>query len=264
MAGKKVWLTWMPGGEGAPGPQETVATLGKYGLEVAGAPWVDDLEKVAWAELGGGLMDADGPDIWLIAGRRADLEATRNRYGLSLTAAMANGARGAALQGICLGLDFAPDAAALPTPLAGFRCLDGAGGAWGAKLVAAAHGAATAAPAADYRFNVIAHSIIGQWLEVGPQGGDWKGAMLGVTEEGEITHHAVGPAGQLPEKAVLEYPTQGIEAELGGAKFTAWAVQNRLGPDESYYVKIEGCPARLLFGGHPGTDQAEVTVLDLV
>lgn len=263
MAGKKVWLTWMPGGEGAPGPQETVTTLGRYGLEVSGAPWVDDLEKVAWAELGGGLMDAAGPDIWLIAGRRADLEATRNRYGLSLTAAMAGAARGADLQGVCLGLDFEPEA--LPTLLGGFRCFDGAGGAWAAKLVAAAHaGGAAAAQPEDYRFNVIAHSLIGQWLEVGPRDGDWRGAMLGVSEEGEITHHAVGPAGQLPEKAVLEYPTRGIEAELGGTKFTAWAVQNALGPADSYYVKVEGCPARLLFGGHPGTDQAEVTVLDLV
>lgn len=263
MAGKKIWLTWMPGGEDAPDPQETVAALGQYGFEVSGAPWVDDLEKVAWAELGGGLMEAAGPDVWLIAGRRADFEAVRNRYGLALTAIMVGAARGADLQGVCLGLDFQPEAEALPTPLGGFRCLDGAGGAWAAKLVAAAH-AGGAAPPQDYRLNIIAHSMIGQWLEVGPRDGEWQGAMLGVSGEGEITHHAVGPAGQLPEKAVLEYPTQGIEAELGGTKFTAWAVQNALGPEDSYYVKIKGWPARLLFGGHPGTDQAEVTVLDLV
>jgi hypothetical protein len=40
-------------------------------------------------------------------------------------------------------------------------------------------------------------------------------------------------------------------------------VQNTLVPEDSYYVKVEGFPARLVIGGHPGTDQAEVFVIEL-
>lgn len=88
--------------------------------------------------------------------------------------------------------------------------------------------------------------------------------MFGVSGEGEIAHHLVGPKGQLPEKSVLEYATQGIKAEVGGVEYTAWSVQNKIGPNDSYYVKVEGHPSKLMFGGHPGTDQAEVTIIDLV
>ncbi|MFQ5773113.1 MAG: hypothetical protein ACE5GS_01205 [Kiloniellaceae bacterium] len=263
MAGKKVWLTWMPGGEGAPQPQDTVATLGRYGLEASGAQWTDDLEKVAWAELGGVLLDRANADLWVLAGRRGDLESPRNRYALSLVTAMVRDGRGGDLRGVCLGLDFAPEAAGMPFLLRSFQLLDGRDGGWPAALVAAAYGAP--APAVhDFRLNVIAHSLVGQWFEVGPREGEWQGVMLGASAEGTITHHAVGPRGQLPEKAVLEYPVQGIEAQIGADKFLAWAVQNRLGPEDSYYVRIEGYPTKLIFGGHPGTDQAEVVVLDLV
>lgn len=260
MAGKKVWLTWLPDGEGAPQPQETVAALSRYGLDVAGAPWVDDLEKVAWAELAGLLLDPGTAELWLVAGRREDFAAPRLRYGLSMVTAMLREGRTAALQSCCLGLDGRTET--LPSLLGAFEAFDGSDSSWGAKLVAAAY-AKPAKVSEDFRFNVIAHSLIGQWFEVGPNEGDWKGAMLGVTGDAKITHHAVGPKGQLPEKTVLEYQAQGIEAELGADKFVAWSVQNQLGPGESYYVKVEGQPSKLILGSHPGSDEAEVTVLSL-
>jgi hypothetical protein len=111
---------------------------------------------------------------------------------------------------------------------------------------------------------VIAHPLLGQWFEVGPREDTWEGVMLGTTEEGRITHHAVGERGQLPEKSVLEYPTQGIQAQLGDDQYTAWSVRNRIAPDQSYYVKIEGFPRALIIGAHPGTDEAEVARLALV
>ena len=260
MAGKKVWLTWLPEGEGPPQPQETVAALARYGLEVSGAPWVDDLEKVAWAELGGILLDPAKAEIWLVAGRLEDFAEPRLRYGLSLVAAMAREGRGDGFRLVCLGLDGLPEN--LPSLLGGGLSLNGSDGGWGAKLVAAAYGAAEK-PAEDFRFNVIAHSLIGQWFEIGPDGEDWQGAMLGVSGDAKITHHAVGPRGQLPEKTVLEFQAQGIEAELGDDRFVAWSVQNKLGPGDSYYVKVEGRPAKLILGSHPGSDEAEVRVLSL-
>ena len=93
MAQKKVWMTWLPRGEGAPGPDATVSALSQVGLEVAGSHWIDDLEKVAWVELGGLLLDTDKADIWLIAGREADFSETRIRYGLSMVAAMVSDIR---------------------------------------------------------------------------------------------------------------------------------------------------------------------------
>ena len=57
---------------------------------------------------------------------------------------------------------------------------------------------------------------------------------------------------------------EGLEAELAGTKFVAWAVQNRLGPDDSYFVRFEGRPARLILGQHPEAEEAEVRVLDLI
>ncbi len=263
MAGKKVWVTWLPGGDDAAvSPQDTLALLTRYGLEVSGAPWIDDLEKLAWSELGGTLLDPANADLWLIAGLESDFQAPEKRYGLSMVAAMALDARAADLPILCLGLDFAPRAAALPSLLRGAKLFDGREQGWGAKAVAAAF-SAPAGHSEDFRLNVIGHSLIGQWLEVGPVAGEWPGVMLGTSGEGKITHHAVGPRGQLPEKAVLEYPLEGLEAELGGAKFVAWAVQNTLGPGDSYFVRLEGHPAKLILGHHPGADEAEVYVVEL-
>lgn len=45
-----------------------VNALSQVGLDVAGARWVDDLEKVAWLELGGLLLETEKFDLWLIAG----------------------------------------------------------------------------------------------------------------------------------------------------------------------------------------------------
>ncbi len=63
--------------------------------------------------------------------------------------------------------------------------------------------------------------------------------------------------------AINEYPTQGIQAEIGGDGFVAWALQNTISEDQSYYVKVQGFPKKIMFGGHPGTDQAEVHVISL-
>ncbi|TAK06642.1 MAG: hypothetical protein EPO39_08335 [Candidatus Manganitrophaceae bacterium] len=262
MAGKKVWVTWLPTGEGAPPPEGTVKSLAGAGLQVGGSAWVDDLERMAWYDLGTTLWDPAQADLWLIAGRGDDFKSPRHRYGLSLVTAMARDRRGSGFPILCLSLDAAPDAATMPTLLRGVRFLSAAESSWPAK-VAAAFLKRTDGPAPDFRLSATGHPYIGQWFEVGPIEGEWQGAMFGVSDEGKISHHLVGPKGQLPERSVLEYATQGIQAEVGGSAFTAWSVQNKIGPNDSYYIKVEGHPSKLMFGGHPGTDQAEVTVVDL-
>ncbi|MBI3609827.1 MAG: hypothetical protein HY204_03885 [Nitrospirae bacterium] len=262
MAGKKVWVTWMPMGEKASKPDQVMKALDTYGLQLGGAHWVDDLEKMAWYELGTTLLETGKADLWLIAGTEGDLKSTRNRYALSLVTAMLREVRGPGFPIFCLGLDHAPDAATMPVLTRGFHFLSATDPSWPAKILASFAKQAKTEPW-DFRLNATGHPFIGQWFEVGPREGEWQGVMFGVGGEGKISHHLVGPRGQLPEKSILEYPAQGIKAEVKGVEFTAWSVQNKIGSQDSYYVRVDGFPKTVMFGGHPGTDQAEVTVLDL-
>ncbi|MBI3597283.1 MAG: hypothetical protein HY203_09045 [Nitrospirae bacterium] len=262
MAGKKVWVIWMPTGEGAEKPDKLLGSLQGYGLQIDGSTWIDDLEKMAWYELGTSLLEKKNADLWLIAGRKTDLEAPRNRYALSLVTVMLREGRGPGFPILCLGLDHAPSAATMPMLTRDFYFLSAADPSWPAKVPATFLKKAKTEPW-DFRINATGHPFIGQWFEVGPREGEWQGVMFGVSGEGKISHHLVGPKGQLPEKSVLEYPTQDIKAEVRGIEYTAWSVQNRLNPESSYYVKVEGYPSSVMFGGHPGTDQAEVTIIEL-
>ncbi|MEJ2693379.1 MAG: hypothetical protein P8166_10060 [Candidatus Thiodiazotropha sp.] len=264
MAKKKVWLTWVPQGEGVAGPEQSLGLLNQVGLGVSGAYWVDDLEKMAWQELAAQLIDSSGPDLWIVAGRKEDFESEQNRYGLSLVSAMVAEERATPWKGICLGIDFMPEQAGLPTLLRPFQCLSGLDSGWPSKVVAAAFMTEATVVSEDFRFNVIAHPMLGQWFEVGPLDESWAGVMLGVAGDSSITHHAIGTRGQLPEKSVLEYPIQGIQAKLGDDEYTAWSVQNSVGTNQSYYVKVEGFPRSLIIGAHPGTDMAEVVCLELM
>jgi len=262
MAGKKVWVTWLPAGKEAPQPEGALKALASAGLQVSGSPWIDDLEKMAWYDLGTRLQDRAQADLWLIAGRQEDFKSPRYRYGLSLVTAMTRDRRGSGFPILCLSLDTVPEAGAMPTLMRGLRFLTATDSGWAAKIAASflkkGDGAAW-----DFRLSATGHPFIGQWFEVGPREGEWQGVMFGVSGEGKIAHHLVGPKGQLPERSVLEYATQGIKAEVSGVEYTACSVQNKIGPNDSYYIKVEGHPSKVMFGGHPGTDQAEVTILSL-
>ncbi len=262
MAGKKVWVTWLPAAKEAPQPEGALKALTTVGLQVSGSPWIDDLEKMAWYDLGTTLQDSAQADLWLIAGRGEDFRSARYCYGLSLVAAMARDGRGTGFPIVCLSLDTAPEAETMPTLLRGLRFLPAADSGWAAKI-AASFLRKTEGAAWDFRLSATGHPYIGQWFEVGPREGEWQGVMFGVSGEGKIAHHLVGPKGQLPEKSVLEYATQGIQAEVSGVEYTACSVQNKIGPNDSYYIKVEGHPSKLMFGSHPGTDQAEVTIVEL-
>lgn len=275
MAGKKVWVTWMPTTPKMPAMQGTssdsealqqaqvLKMLDSYGLKVGGAQWVDDLKKMAWYELASILLERDKVDLWLIAGERNDLESVSNRYALSLITATVREGRGNDFPIFCLGLDYMPDAATMPSLIRDFRFLLNSDSGWPAKIVTSFVKKTRVEPM-DFRLTAIGHQFIGQWFEVGPREGEWQGVMFGVSGEAKITHHIVGQKGMLPEKGILEYPAMGIGAEVKGVEYTACSVQNTIGNNDSYFVKVEGFPGKILFGGHPGTDKAEVRVLDLI
>jgi hypothetical protein len=262
MSSKKVWLTWLPTDEGSYHPQPVVQLLGQYGFEVTGSKWVDDLQHMQWLALGETLLEPANADLWLIAGDTKSFAILSNRYALSLLTAAVREGRGDGFPIICLGLDALPRMESIPTLMRPLQCLAVTDQGWPAKLVAAAFSPAKA-NRADFRLGVWTNPLFGQWFEVGPRGENWAGVMFGVTAEGTITHHAVGPKGQVPERTILEYAVEGMQVEVRETVFTAWSVQNALGPDDSYYVKVEGFPAMVILGGHPGTDQAEVTVIEL-
>lgn len=263
MAGKKVWVSWLPGKKCEAELQSTVQSLQQVGLEVSGAPWEDDLEKCAWMELGDMLTAEDGPELFIIAGRADDFAKQRFRYGLSLLSAFILQHRpelkvfrqvidGNVLQG-------------LPSLLQDLSPLDASPG-WNAKVVAAAYSAPSKTTAFDFHFSIIAHSAIGQWFEIGPKEGQapWAGAMLGVSgNDAKIVFQAVGERGQLPDKAVNEYAMQGIKADIAEHEYEAWALKNSVTDGQSYYVKVQGFPSKIMFAEHPDNEESEVTVLTL-
>jgi len=263
MAKEKIWITWLPSGDGAPSPAEVVTALQKYGYSTGGAEWIDNVAQLAWSSAGLTLVDPEAADLWLIVGRQADWQQASIRHGLAMTAAMIAGQRGATFPMVAVGLDFLPDAETLPTPLGSALCLNASQAAWGIKIGPGLKRFATL-PQPEYRLAITAEQHIGLWIEVGPRAETWQGVMFGVSGNATITHQAVGPKEELPSRTVLEYPMKDMKLTAGDHEYTACAVSNQIDRSTSYYVKIDGQPDRILFGGHPGTDDAEVYVVTLV
>lgn len=262
MAQRKVWLSWVAQTTTKADPSASMAALKKNGLFPQGNHWVDDVAKAAWAELLPVLSDAQQTDAWIIALDRASFELSSVRYGLSVLAATVRERRGAAYPVVVLGIDFMPVEEQLPTWLRTGPFYSAADASWSAKLVASFFKKNEGA-VQDFRFTAYASQYTGQWFEVGPRSGQWNGVMFGVSGDAKITHHAVGPKGVLPERTVLEYATKDIKAKVGDTDFTVWSVQNNVTAEQSYFLKVEGCPAKVVFGGHPGAENAEVYVVSL-
>ena len=51
---------------------------------------------------------------------------------------------------------------------------------------------------------------------------------------------------------------QGLKLEMGDKEYTAWATQNELNAETSYFAKVEGYPDSILFG--PFSTEAEADV----
>lgn len=285
MAQKTVWITWAeaaapeavpeavpaaaPEAADGPAPQAARAalqvaaqSLASAGFEVSGAPWHDaGPEAVAWSEVATALMAEPGPDVWAICADAASLANPSFRFEMSLAAAAARAARGSNLKIVVAARAAPEDVPDLPPLLSGAAVVDGRSPAWGAKALAATF-KSQAQPDLGLRLNAIGHKLVGQWIEVGPAQGTWPGIALGADNDATLEVHAVGPAGSLPERTVLEYPTAGIKGEIGGRNFTLNAVQNELDAGHSYFVKVSGRPTALVVA-ETGDDIAEVRIIAL-
>lgn len=257
----KVWLSWVTHEASKISPNASMAALKKNGLQPQGNRWIDDLPKSAWAELLPVLSNAQQTNAWIIGLDRASFGQSTVLYGLSVLAATLRNRCGALYPIVILGIDFTPEQEQLPVFLRGM-IFSAADSSWPAKLVASffKNGGSVAQ---EYRFSVYANQYTGQWFEIGPKTGAWGGVMFGVSGAAKITHHAVGPKGALPERTVLQYATKDILAKVGNTDFTVWSVQNSISEEEAYFLKVEGFPSRVVFGGHPGTENAEVYVAGL-
>lgn len=257
---KTIWITSL-----ARDParvQKILSLCANYGLDPDGHFWEDDLKKMAWIGPRETLTDA-GRDValWIVLTDDERLAAPSVRYGLSMLTLSAQGIRGPGFVPMLVHEGTLPTPESLPTPLRGAEILPADSASLGAKIVAKANMPAKR-PSADYRLDVYAMPQLGQWIEVGPASGEWAGALFG-TVGGEIAAHGAGPAGRLPRTAVLEYPMQGLQLALGEREYTAWAIQNRIDPETSYFVKFSGEPDAVIFGPLGEGEAADVFVLDL-
>lgn len=275
MARKRALVSWLPTTAADAAPiaasieaqlQAVMQTLGKAGIAAEALPWNRDLAKVGWAETADRII-AEPPALWLIVGNTSDFADPDLRQGLSLAQIAITAKSPAAVTTILAGLDGDPVAAVgtpgLPSMLQRAQLLAPPVATWGARLVALAHRPTAAAATEDFRLSLIAHPALGLWFEVGPAAGNlWQGAIFGV-DGGEITHQGVGPAGVLPERCTLEYPSRGIEVQSATDPFTCWAVQNALDTSQSHFVRVLGNPGRILFGPLPQDDAPALAILTL-
>jgi hypothetical protein len=259
MSTKTLWITAFDKEKDAARVAALSQLLKRYGLATQGHFWVDDPEKLAW-RAGLDALNAARADLWLILADEAALAKPSIRYGLSVFAASLREARG---QGFPIVLSGTVGVENVPTMLANATVLAENNAAWPAKMVARANLARAAEPI-DYRFEVVGEEQLGQWYAIGPREGAWQGVVFGVHGGGaRIDFQAVGPRGKLPEKTVLEYAQEGLTVQVGEREFGAWAVRNRLGPDDVYYARVKGVPESMLFMPYTDDSEASATILRL-
>jgi len=231
--------------------------LKRYGLEVAGHFWIDDLEKFAWMDVADEMLKSKA-SAWLILPADAELAKPAVRYGLNALAAVVDARHGRELPLAWWGTHADE---AVPALLRRAARITEATPSWQAKFVALAH-RQPKAPSAPYRLALHANTQFGQWFEVGPATGNWNGAMFGV-QGGTIDFHAVGPKGDLPQKTVLNFAQKDLKLEVSGREYVAWACQNPISSGESYFVRVRGAPESVLFSPFEQGEDAEAYVLRL-
>jgi len=256
---KKIWLTSLGASEDL--VKKLISQMKTYGLEVNGHFWKDDLEKVAWMGARDELLDSKIA-LWGILTSDEDLLKPAIRYGLSLLAITVQAQRGLNFPILILQTKGEPiSSEKLTTPLVGVGVLSVSDSGLGAKLVAKVHRSAREI-SSEYRLDTYGSAQIGQWFEIGPENASWPGSMFGVAGA-NIAFHAVGPKEKLPSQSVLNYPMKGLKLNLGEKEYEAWAVQNELDTETSYFVKVEGFPESIVFGPYSTEEAADVYVVKL-
>jgi hypothetical protein len=262
MAERCAWLIGVGNVDAA--AQLAAAQLRAYGLNLKGQKWPVG-EKQAWLASAQEAAGA-GAGLILIVASPEDYQKPALRRELTLFRLFLQTLVKSSVDGLVILTDPAKAQTVqteLPgTPLLGdFEIVQGSG--WQAKAVARLH--APRKPKWPVRFGLFAQERLGVWLEVKPQPSETTlGCLVGVSgNESNISFHAVGQAGLLPEKSVNEYEMKGIEFDSAGHQFKAWALQNTLTPTQAYYVRLEGEPDMLAIGTMPNGELSDVDIFCL-
>lgn len=262
MAERCAWLIGVGSVDAA--AQLAASQLRGYGVNLQGQKWPVG-EKQAWLASAQEAAGA-GARLILIVATPEDYQKPELRRELALFRLFLQTLVKSPVDGLVILTDPAK-AQAMQTDLPGtallgdFEIVQGAG--WQAKAVARLH--APRKPKWPVRFGLYAQEKLGVWLEVKPQPLETTtGCLVGVSgNESNISFHAVGEAGRLPEKSVNEYEMKGIEFESAGQKFKAWALQNTFTASQAYYVRLEGEPDVLAIGTLPGGELSDVDLFCL-
>lgn len=258
MSNISAWIITLGSDDAA--AQVAAARLAAYGLTPRGQRWSSDTDS--WIASAQEAAQANAAVV-IVTGDMAMYNDPATRRQLALFRLALQTRRQSAVNGLILA------ATAPPQPTAGDTAgvLDDwqiiTGTPWQATAVARAH--APKQPAWPVRLGVHAQERLGVWLETHPSPGQAaSGALLGVSgNNSAISFHAVGPAGTLPDRTVNEYQLQGLKFDAANRPFDAWALQNTIAPNESYFVRIEGQPDVLAIGTLPGGQPDDVHLLRL-
>lgn len=260
MSGKCAWFISLPDGEAL--GKAAAASIGTYGLPVKGQRWPVG-EKLGWL-VSAQEAFAAGAAVVVVLGSRTHYMNPDIRRGLAMFRLALQSLRGGPVNGFL----FIPDAGDGGLALADrlgvlddFELVDPA--RWQARAVARAH--APQAPAWPLRLGLYGHERLGVWLEThpAPQTG-CQGALAGVSgNESSISFHAVGAAGGLPDRTVVQFELKGLTFDSAGMAFQAWGLQNPLPASDSYYVRLEGEPDWVAAGALPEGNAEDVHIMRL-
>ena len=254
---------WIIGIGEVDGVAQTVAAqLKPYGLAIEGQKWPIG-EKQAWLASADAAA-AQAAHVVIVIASKSDFDHSNTRRELAFFRLALQTQLGKPVAGFVILTD-APEPGSSPTANTQFSILGDweviSGGNWAAKVVARFH--APRQPKWPVKLGLIAREKLGVWLTVSPlPNQSAKGCLVGVSgNEADISFHAVGPVGGLPETSINEYELKGIEFEAGGQPFKAWALQNTIGPEQAYYVRLEGEPSVIAVGQLPS---GQVDGVDLI
>jgi hypothetical protein len=256
---------WIVGiGEVDPVAQLVAAQLKPYGLTIKGQKWPVG-EKQPWLASAQEAAGAGGQVVIVVAST-ADFNNQDIRRELALFRIMLQTFLKQPVSGFIILTDPTNHTVSTPSNF-GMNILEDwevvSGTTWPAKVIARLH-----APRKlnwPFKVNMFAQEKLGVWLSINPKpGSSMHGCMLGVSgNNADISFHAVGPDGRLPERSVNEYELKGIEFDFDDKHFKAWALQNTLSSEDAYYVRLEGEPDVIAVGELPGGEIGDLKLLYL-
>lgn len=253
----KVWITLL-----SKDPEKANiinSHLSKYGLSFDGSLFLDDLEKMSWSYTLDQLKNK-GTGLWIICGTSKELTKSSVLKGLSFAALGAKYTKGEKFP-IIIVTDKGMDTKELPLPLKNSIILDFENPSIGVKATAKAN-SPVKREHNNFRLNILPMEGSGLWIEAGPLTNEWKGIFAGVLKPSSVDAMGVGKKEKIPDKSILEYPIRGIELEIGGKEFHAWAAKNIIKKDASFFFRISRDAGSVIIGDFED-DQPDVFVIDL-